>query len=64
MSAVETGRLATTVTMTVVRATPAYRKEMLAARAELAALRKTTAAPAACEAEKALISQSIYTPAP
>lgn len=63
-SAVEAGRLATTVTMTFVRNTPAYRRDLLAARKELAALRKSAPVPAACEAEKALISQSIYTPAP
>jgi acid phosphatase (class A) len=65
-SAVEAGRLSATITMTAVRSTAAYQRDLKAARAEMAALRKTAAAapPAICDAEKALIAQSIYTPAP
>ncbi len=65
-SAVEAGRLSATVTMTVVRSTPAYRRDLAEAKAEMAALRKTSAAPSpeVCKAEASLISQSIYTPAP
>jgi acid phosphatase (class A) len=65
-SAVEAGRLSATITMTAVRNTVAYQRDLKAARAEIAALRKTTVAapPAICDAEKALIAQSIYTPAP
>lgn len=65
-SAVEAGRLSATITMTVVRSTAAYKHDLTAARAEMATLRKTAPASAAavCDAEKALISQSIYTPAP
>lgn len=63
-SAVEAGRLSATITMTFVRNTAAYQRDVRAARAEIKALRKTAAAPTGCEAEKALIAQSIYTPAP
>lgn len=63
-SAVEAGRLSATITMTAVRSTAAYQRDLRLARAEIAALRKTAAAapPAVCDAEKALIAQSIYTP--
>jgi len=59
-SAVEAGFLAATATMTVVQTKPAYQDDLKAARAEVAALRAAgTAAPANCEAEKALIEQPI-----
>jgi acid phosphatase (class A) len=65
-SAVEAGRLSATVTLAAVRATAAYRKDVKAARAELRALLKSRQArkPQACEAEAALVSQSIFTPEP
>ncbi len=62
-SAVEAGRLSATITMEVVRNTAAYRRDLKAARIEMSRPRKTAPAPTGCEAEKALISQSIYTPA-
>lgn len=63
-SAVEGGRLSATITMTAVRNTAAYQRDLKVARAEIAALRKAAAAvsPSVCEADKALIAQSIYTP--
>jgi acid phosphatase (class A) len=63
-SAVEAGRLSATVTLEAVRNTAAYRKDVEAARAELGALLKSRQAqkPQACEAEAALVSQSIFTP--
>lgn len=63
-SAVEAGRLSATIAMTVVRNTAAYRRDLRAARAEISLLRKTAPAPVGCEAEKALVSQNIYAPAP
>jgi acid phosphatase (class A) len=65
-SAVEAGRLSATVTLAKVRNTAAYRKDVQAARAEMRALLKSRNArkPQACEAEAALVSQSIFTPGP
>jgi acid phosphatase (class A) len=65
-SAVEAGRLSATVTLEAVRSTAAYRKDVKAARAEMRALLKSRQArkPQACEAEAALVSQSIFTPGP
>ena len=59
-SAVEGGRLSATVTMTAVRATAAYRRDLKAAQAEYKALKK--AAPAKCEAEQGLVSLNIFAP--
>jgi acid phosphatase (class A) len=63
-SAVDTGRLSATVTMTSVRATLAYKRDVMAARQELAALKKSgkAAAPAACETELDLVKQNIFAP--
>jgi acid phosphatase (class A) len=63
-SAVEAGRLSATVTMTVVRSTPAYQRDLKAARLEMSRLRKTASAPASCDAEKNLVAQSIFATAP
>jgi len=61
MSAVEAGRMGATVTMTAIRATPAYQADLAAARAELAAARRDTPPPdsAACAAEAALTTPSV-----
>ncbi len=63
-SAVEAGRLSATVTMTVVRTTAAYQRDLKAARLEMCHLRSTAPAPKSCDAEKALIAQSIFAPSP
>ncbi|MDR3526293.1 MAG: phosphatase PAP2 family protein [Rhizomicrobium sp.] len=63
-SAVEAGRLSATVTMSFVHNTPAYSEDLQAARSELAALRKTSPAPALCEAETDLVKLDIFAPAP
>ena len=64
-SAVEAGRLSATVTMTSVRSTSAYMRDLKAARAEFAALKKTgkAAAPAVCEAERDLVRLNVFAPA-
>jgi acid phosphatase (class A) len=64
-SAVEAGRLSATVTMTSVRASRSYARDLRAARAEFAALKKTgkAAAPAACEAERDLVRLNVFAPA-
>ena len=64
-SAVEAGRLSATVTMTSVRSTPAYTRDLKAARAEFAALKKSgkAAAPAVCEAERDLVRLNVFAPA-
>jgi acid phosphatase (class A) len=63
-SAVDAGRLSATVTMTSVRATLSYKRDLTAAQAEFAALKKSgkAAAPEACDAEKDLIKQNIFAP--
>jgi acid phosphatase (class A) len=61
-SAVDAGRLSATVTMTAVRATASYRRDLLAAQAEFKRLKKSS--PAACEAEKGLVSLNIFATAP
>lgn len=63
-SAVEAGRLSATVTMTAVRATAAYRKDLKAAQAEFKALKKSAPVPAACDTADALVAQSIFAPGP
>jgi acid phosphatase (class A) len=63
-SAVEAGRLSATITMEVVRNTAAYQRDLKAARIEIKRLRRTAPAPDGCDSERAMISQSIYTPAP
>jgi len=63
-SAVEAGRLSATITMTMVRNTLAYRKDLQAARKEFSVLRRTQNTPAACEAEAVLIKENIFAPAP
>lgn len=57
-SAVEAGFLSASATLAVVASKPAYRSDLEAARAELAALRAhpAAAAPADCEAEAALLA--------
>jgi acid phosphatase (class A) len=61
-SAVESGYLTASATLAAVRTTTKYRADFAAARAELAALRKTGSAPApnVCQAETNLISQNIF----
>ena len=65
-SAVEGGRLSATVTFEAVRNKPAYKKDLKAVRAEMAALLKSPKAkkPAMCEAEASLVAQDIFKPAP
>lgn len=60
-SAVDNGRLSATITMTAVRATAAYKKDVKAAQAEFKALKKTPPAPAVCEAEKGLQAINVFT---
>lgn len=62
MSAVEAGHMVASATLAVVRTEPGYTTAMVAARAELAALRKTGTAPSAqsCSAEEMLVSQPIF----
>jgi acid phosphatase (class A) len=64
-SAVDAGRLSATVTMTVVRATASYARDLKAARAEFAALKKSgkAATPAACEVERDLVQMNVFAPA-
>lgn len=65
-SAVQYGYMTAAVTLAAVRANPKYQADLAAARNELTALRKTSAAPDStmCQAEAALVSQSIYSAAP
>jgi acid phosphatase (class A) len=56
-SSIEAGMKSATATMAVVSTKPAYKEDMAAARAELAALRASGPAPQACEVEGALIAQ-------
>jgi len=65
-SAVEAGRLSATVTLEAVRNKAAYRRDLLAARAEMRALRRSAKAskPASCKAEAALVAEDIFAPAP
>lgn len=60
-SAVEAGRLSASATLDVVRTEQAYGDAVVAARAELAALRKASAppSPSACSAEEILSEQPI-----
>ncbi|KQX20845.1 MULTISPECIES: acid phosphatase [unclassified Sphingomonas] len=62
MSAVEAGRMVASSTMTVVRTEQAYADAVVAARAELAALRKLGNAPSvqACVVEEPLVTQPIF----
>lgn len=62
-SAVEAGMLAASATMAVIQSRPAYRRDLKAARRELADLRKTTHdAPSGCEAEASLLAQPVLPP--
>jgi acid phosphatase (class A) len=63
-SAVEAGRLSATVTMTAVRATAAYKRDLKAAQVEFAALKKSgkAAVPAACAVERDLVKENIFAP--
>jgi acid phosphatase (class A) len=63
-SAVEAGRLSATVTMTSVRATAAYKRDLKKAQAEFKALKKTAPDAGMCEAERGLMSLNIFAPAP
>ncbi|GAA0571801.1 acid phosphatase [Rhizomicrobium electricum] len=63
-SAVEAGRLSATVTMTSVRATTAYQRDLKKAQAEFKALKKPAPDAALCEAERGLVSLNIFAPAP
>lgn len=62
MSAIEAGRMVAASTLAVIRTEPAYQDAVVAARAELAALRKTGAPPSAqvCSAEEVLVTQPIF----
>ena len=62
MSAVEAGRMVASSTMAVVRTEPDYADGVVAARAELAALRRAGGGPSAqsCSAEEALVTQPIF----
>ena len=59
-SAVDNGRLSATITMTAVRATAAYQRDLKAARAEFKAMKKTAPAAATCEAERQLAAINIF----
>lgn len=65
-SAVQYGYMTAAATLAAVRANPKYQTDLAAARKELTALRKTSAAPASttCQAEAALVSQNIYAATP
>lgn len=62
MSAIEAGRMVAASTQAVVRTEPAYQDAVVAARAELAALRKAGTGPSAqiCSAEETLVTQPIF----
>ena len=62
MSAVEAGRMVAASTLAVVQTEPAYRDAVIAARGELAALRKAGTAPSAqsCSIEEAVVNQPIF----
>lgn len=62
MSAVEAGRSVADATVAVVRTEQAYSDAVIAARVELAALRKVSAplSPQACSAEEAVVNQPIF----
>lgn len=62
MSAAEAGRMVAASTMAVIHTEPPYQDAVVAARAELAALRKTGAAPSAqaCSAEEAVVNQPLF----
>ncbi len=62
MSAVEAGRMVAGTTLSVVRTEHAYQDGVVAARQELAALRKTGAPPSAqvCSAEETVVNQPIF----
>lgn len=62
MSAVEAGRMVAGTTMAVVRTEQSYVDAVVAARAELAALQRSGAAPSvqACSAEEAIVNQPIF----
>lgn len=61
-SAVDGGMMTSAATLAVVRASPAYRDDIAAARVELAALRADpkTLKPERCEIEAALVAQPIF----
>ncbi|WP_294309574.1 phosphatase PAP2 family protein [uncultured Sphingomonas sp.] len=63
-SAVEAGRLSATVTLTALSQSPAFQRDLAAARAEVDALRRDPATPrpdsAACQREAALVAQPIF----
>jgi len=62
MSAVEAGRMVASATLAVVRTEPPYQDGVIAARRELAALRKLSPPPSAqfCSAEEAVVTQPIF----
>lgn len=62
MSAAEAGRMVADSTLAVVRTEPAYQDAVVAARRELAALRKVGTPPSAqsCSAEEAVVNQPIF----
>ncbi|MDF2385806.1 phosphatase PAP2 family protein [Nostoc ellipsosporum NOK] len=64
-SAVEGGRLSATATLAALSSSPQFQADFAAARAELAALRGTGAAPDAgmCAREASLVAQPIFGPA-
>lgn len=59
-SAVEAGAIVAASTFATLHGSPEFRADMDGARAELAALRANGEAPAACDAEAALVAQSPY----
>jgi acid phosphatase (class A) len=64
-SAVEGGRLSAAATLSVVRATSAYKADLEVAQTELEALRQSPAAarPQGCDIEARLVAQNIFEPA-
>ena len=62
MSAIEAGQMVAASTLAVIRTEPPYRDAMIAARGELAALRKAATAPSAqiCSVEEAVVNQPIF----
>jgi len=61
-SSIDAGIKTAAATMAVVSTKPAYKADLAAARAELAALRANGTAPQACEAEAALVAQQAVPP--
>lgn len=62
MSAIEAGRMVASSTIAVMQTEPPYQEAVIAARRELAALRKVGTQPSAqaCSAEEAVISQPVF----